>query len=218
MQTDNSKQAFKKGQKVYLREDTNVSQIVDDPEKDWSLWQTDNNNTQVADKDNGITEELRTKGTWEVWESSTKDKYRHHLYISSPYNGIICRMNDIRPEIHISKIDLANANFICKAVNNYSKLVEENEKLKEAAALINKSWHNTASKEVIKLIQENESLKAQKDGIESSWIEVTKHCDSLQKQNAKLVEFRNHILAMENDAYLSSHPEWNEIINNAKNL
>lgn len=33
-------QEFKKGQKVYLKENTNISQVVDDPDKNWGeLWQ-----------------------------------------------------------------------------------------------------------------------------------------------------------------------------------
>jgi hypothetical protein len=33
------KPLFAKGQKVYLKEDNNVSQVVDDNTKDWSLWE-----------------------------------------------------------------------------------------------------------------------------------------------------------------------------------
>jgi hypothetical protein len=33
------KQDFTKGEKVYLKEDNNVSQVVDDNTKDWRLWE-----------------------------------------------------------------------------------------------------------------------------------------------------------------------------------
>jgi hypothetical protein len=39
---------FNNGQKVYLKEDNNVSQIVDDNTKDWSLWELPNDAAEKA--------------------------------------------------------------------------------------------------------------------------------------------------------------------------
>lgn len=83
-------QEFKKGQKVYLKENTNVSQVVDDPNKNWGeLWQANEGQQQP------VQGEGFTGGDWYVKNTNVglliKSKQEgqegwQHENVCQPYN------------------------------------------------------------------------------------------------------------------------------------
>lgn len=87
-----------------------------------------------------------------------------------PYIATVHINYDGKNNEAIERITKANAEFICKAANNYSKLVEENQKLKDDIDI-----NRAANKAAINIMHQEGKLK--------------------DEQNAKLVESNRELLA-----------------------